>query len=77
MKKRKAKTGKINSNLKDLADKVAPTNLFISDALIAATAIVYSMTIVTRNLADFKPTGLQIVNPCISQPIVAWRLQWF
>ncbi len=60
---RKAKTGKINSNLKDLADKVAPTNLFISDALIAATAIVYSMTIVTRNLADFKPTGLQIVNP--------------
>ena len=27
---RKAKTGKINSNVKDWADKVAPTSLFIS-----------------------------------------------
>ncbi|MCP1694839.1 putative nucleic acid-binding protein [Citrobacter farmeri] len=33
------------------------------DALIAATAIVHGMTVVTRNVADFEPTGVQIVNP--------------
>ncbi len=114
---RKAKTGKINSNVKDWADKVAPTSLFISvvtllelemgiglierrdieqskllrtwlnhsvltafegrilvidttvalccgnlhvpdprsdrDALIAATAIVHNMKVVTRNSEDY------------------------
>jgi predicted nucleic acid-binding protein len=33
------------------------------DALIAATAIVHGMTLVTRNVADFKPTGVSFVNP--------------
>lgn len=33
------------------------------DALIAATAIVNGMTVVTRNFADFEPTGVKIVNP--------------
>ncbi len=33
------------------------------DALIAATALVHGMTIVTRNVADFEPTGVHIVNP--------------
>lgn len=33
------------------------------DALIAATALVHGMTVVTRNVADFEPTGVQIVNP--------------
>lgn len=33
------------------------------DALIAATALVHSMAIVTRNVADFEPTGVQIINP--------------
>lgn len=33
------------------------------DALIAATALVHGMTIVTRNVADFKPTGVTIINP--------------
>ena len=124
---RKAKTGKINPNVKAWADSVVPTDLFISvvtlleiemgiglmerrdlvqttllrtwfnnhvlpafegrilvvdtavalcfgnlhvpdprsdrDALIAATAIVHDMTVVTRNVADFKPTGVQILNP--------------
>ncbi|EHT5515237.1 type II toxin-antitoxin system VapC family toxin [Salmonella enterica] len=34
-----------------------------SDTLIAATALVHGMTIVTRNVADFKPTGVAIINP--------------
>ena len=33
------------------------------DALIAATAIVHGMTVVTRNISDFKPTGVKILNP--------------
>jgi predicted nucleic acid-binding protein len=33
------------------------------DALIAATALVHGMTVVTRNLADFEPTGVSILNP--------------
>ncbi|MDD2845104.1 MAG: type II toxin-antitoxin system VapC family toxin [Rhodoferax sp.] len=33
------------------------------DALIAATALVHGMTVVTRNVADFKLTGVTILNP--------------
>jgi predicted nucleic acid-binding protein len=36
------------------------------DALIAATTLVHSMTILTRNVADFEPTGVQVINPWIS-----------
>jgi len=33
------------------------------DALIAATALVHGMTVVTRNVADFEHTGVTLVNP--------------
>ncbi len=33
------------------------------DAFIAATAIVYRMTIVTRNVADFSPLDVDIIEP--------------
>ena len=33
------------------------------DALIAATALVHGMTVVTCNVADFEPTGVTILNP--------------
>ena len=33
------------------------------DAFIAATALVHGMTIVTRNVADFAPLGVDLVNP--------------
>lgn len=38
----------------------------VRDGLIAATALVHGMTIVTRNVADFEPTGALIFNPWIS-----------
>lgn len=33
------------------------------DALIAATALVHGLTIVTRNVADFAPTQAPVLNP--------------
>lgn len=33
------------------------------DALIAATALVHGLTVVTRNTADFASTGVLLVNP--------------
>lgn len=33
------------------------------DALIAATALVHGMTVVTRNIGDFQPTGVPLLNP--------------
>ncbi|SDI12336.1 type II toxin-antitoxin system VapC family toxin [Propionivibrio dicarboxylicus] len=33
------------------------------DALIAATALVHGMTVVTRNVGDFRYAGLAVLNP--------------
>lgn len=33
------------------------------DALIAATALTHGMTVVTRNIDDFRSTGIDILNP--------------
>lgn len=38
------------------------------DTLIAATALVHGMTVVTRNVADFEPTGVTLLNP--------WKFEW-
>jgi hypothetical protein len=35
----------------------------VRDAFIAATALVHRMTVVTRNTADFKPTGAKAIDP--------------
>ena len=35
----------------------------VRDALIAATALVHRMTVITRNLSDFAPTGASVLNP--------------
>ena len=35
----------------------------IIDTLIAATAIVHGMTLVTRNVADMKDTGVPLIDP--------------
>lgn len=35
----------------------------VRDGLIAATALVHGMTVVTRNTADFALTGVAVLNP--------------
>jgi predicted nucleic acid-binding protein len=35
----------------------------IRDGLIAATALTHGMIVVTRNVADFEPTGVPLLNP--------------
>ena len=35
----------------------------IPDALIAGTALAHGMTLVTRNVADFAPMGVTVINP--------------
>ena len=36
------------------------------DALIAATALTHGLTVVTRNVADFEPTGAMLLNPWLT-----------
>jgi hypothetical protein len=35
----------------------------VRDALIAATALVHGLTLVTRNVVDFEPTEVQVLDP--------------
>ena len=35
----------------------------LEDALIAATALVRGLTVVTRNVSDFEPFGAPLINP--------------
>jgi predicted nucleic acid-binding protein len=37
------------------------------DALIAATALVHGLTVVTRNMVDFERLGVMLLNPWIAQ----------
>jgi hypothetical protein len=36
------------------------------DAMIAATALVHGMTVVTRNVADFEPMRVPVLNPWLA-----------
>ena len=35
----------------------------VREGLIAATALVHAMAVVTRNVADFQPCGVSLINP--------------
>ncbi|WP_136684096.1 type II toxin-antitoxin system VapC family toxin [Falsirhodobacter xinxiangensis] len=64
--------------LAEFADRILPVDAAVAlrcaalhvpdqrserDALIAATAILHGMTVVTRNTADFAPSGVRLVDP--------------
>ncbi len=63
---------------RDYADRILPVNAEVAEAwgrlnvpdpvpvidgLLAATASVYGLTLVTRNVADFARTGVRLLNP--------------
>jgi predicted nucleic acid-binding protein len=35
----------------------------LADALIAATSLIHNLTVVTRNVGDFLPCGVRVINP--------------
>ncbi|HKT73232.1 MAG TPA: type II toxin-antitoxin system VapC family toxin [Steroidobacteraceae bacterium] len=39
------------------------SNQHLEDGLIAATALVRGLTVVTRNVRDFEPFGVPLINP--------------
>ena len=39
------------------------SNTFNADGMIAATAIVHGLTVVTRNVRDFRQFGVDLLNP--------------
>jgi len=41
----------------------APDPRPLRDFFLAATALVHGMTVVTRNVEDFEPMGVEILNP--------------
>ncbi len=45
------------------AELHVPNRRPAADALIAATALVHGLTVVTRNVADFAPIGVPVLNP--------------
>ena len=47
-----------------LADlRASGRSLPIKDSLIAATALVHGLTVVTRNTSDFKVSGVRVLDP--------------
>jgi toxin FitB len=40
-----------------------PTPCSERDAMIAATAMIHGMTVVTRNISDFEAIGVPLINP--------------
>lgn len=44
-----------------------PDRMAHGDALIAATALVQGLIVVTRNIADFKPVAVELINPWLAR----------
>ncbi len=54
----------ITADIADRWGRLSPVQpLPVTDGLIAATALEYKLTVVTRNVADFLRTGVNTLNP--------------
>lgn len=51
-----------------LAEAVRPMVIERSDLIIAATAKVHGLTVLTRNVRHFQPTGVDVIDPVSSLP---------
>ena len=45
--------------------KATAMNIPAPDGLIAATALCHGLSVMTENVKDFEPTGVQVINPYI------------
>ena len=43
--------------------RIRGLNIPMKDSMIAATALVHGLTVVTRNVGDFKRSGVPVLNP--------------
>ncbi len=54
----------VTAEIADRWGRLVPNQtLPVSDGLIAATALVHQLTVVTRNLADFERSGINLLDP--------------
>ncbi len=51
-----------------LAEAARPTVIELTDLIIAATAKVHGLTVLTRNVRHFRPTGIAVLDPLRSLP---------
>jgi hypothetical protein len=51
-----------------LAEAMRPIVIERTDLIIAATARVHGLTVLTRNIRHFRPTGIPVIDPLRSLP---------
>lgn len=52
-----------------LADRCFPTTIELADLIVAATADVHSLIVLTRNTRHFEPTGVAYSDPIARLPL--------
>lgn len=57
----------------EVSETARPTTLDVADILIAATAYAHGLTVLTRNLRHFAPTGVPALDPLAAVPPEAGR----
>ena len=57
----------VTMEIADLWGRLSPTQRVpATDGLMAATALVHDLTLVTRNTRDFERSGVRLLNPFVS-----------
>ncbi len=54
--------------LAHLEDRIRPRVIELADLIIAATAEVHRLVVLTRNIRHFEPTGLAVLDPLARLP---------
>ena len=60
--------GTIARRLPEIGARIFPQNIGWPDLIIAATADVHGLTVLTRNVRRFEPTGNRVVDPLAQIP---------
>ena len=51
-----------------LSEAARPAVIELSDLIVAATAKIHGLAVMTRNKRHFEPTGLSVVDPTLGLP---------